>query len=232
MGDIYKLTVMSDKPSRNWIWKIVGAVFMVALCCAASLFFAWHFTKQSHRELTAPQQSTSTPAPHQQMLKHIKSKAKAAIHLHVSGSNVRNQPLQWVNGVDQSFSTGGLKLENSEIVIPSDGLYFVYSQASFEVPCQSDEEETDSNMPLSYRIRWSSQAAPSKDNERYLLSGVKSTCQPSSEHKQESEEPTYEVIYLGAVFSLYKGDRLSTEANHLSHLRTQSSKTFFGVFEL
>ncbi|KAL7849189.1 hypothetical protein SRHO_G00208120 [Serrasalmus rhombeus] len=228
MGDVYRATVESGKPSRNWIWNIVGVVFLISLCSAASFLFAWHFTRHSQRDPTTTHQSTPTTEHHRQILTKIGNNTKAAIHLGVSSLGDKNQCMQWMNGVDQSFSDGGLKLENNEIVIPSDGLYFVYSQASFDVPCQ----ETESNTALSYSIRWSSPAAPSKEHPRYLLMGVKSVCPPSLEEEEEDERHAYDIIYLGAVFRLYKGDRLSTEANHHAHIEKHNSKTFFGVFEL
>ncbi|KAL6471509.1 hypothetical protein MHYP_G00201590 [Metynnis hypsauchen] len=251
MGDVYRATVESGKPSRNWIWNVVGVVFLIGLCSAASFLFAWHFTRHSQRDPTTTHQSTPTTEHHRQILTKIGNNTKAAIHLRekqrekgiaysysllktplplVSGLDDKNQRMKWVNGVDQSFSAGGLKLENNEIVIPSDGLYFVYSQASFEVPCK----ETESNTALSYSVRWSSPAAPSEEYPRYLLMGVKSVCPPNTDGRkqEEDERQAYDIIYLGAVFRLYKGDRLSTEANHHAHIETQSSKTFFGVFEL
>ncbi|KAI4884227.1 hypothetical protein NFI96_011598 [Prochilodus magdalenae] len=219
-GDVYKATVESGKPSRNWIWNIIGVVFLIVLCSAASFFFAWHFTSGSKREFTAEEQSNPTTAHHHQMLTKIANSTKAAIHLHVS---TQGKTLQWVNGVDQSFSAGGLKLENNQIVIPSDGLYFVYSQASFHVPCLPDQE-------LSYSVWWSSHSISFA--ERSILNGVKSACQTSTEEEVENGKYVYEVIYLGAVFRLYKGDKLSTDTEQLEYIEKQSSKTFFGVFEL
>lgn len=134
---------------------------------------------------------------------------------------------KWVSGVDQSFTKGGLKLENNNIVIPHDGLYFVYSQASFTIICKSSGDDNDSsNINLSYSVLWSSLTSPST-TKRYLLNGTKSLCQIKM-----NEQYVYDSIYLGAVFQLYKGDKLSTEANHLKNITHHSAKTFFGVFEL
>lgn len=136
----------------------------------------------------------------------------------------------WVSGVDQSFTKGGLKVENNAILIPHDGLYFVYSQASFSILCKSSEEDNDgSNTHLSYSVRWSSLTSPSK-TKRHLLNAVKSVCQTKTDEQMNGH--VYESIYLGAVFQLYQGDKLSTETNHLDGIRTHSSQTFFGVFEL
>ncbi|KAB5550554.1 hypothetical protein PHYPO_G00055020 [Pangasianodon hypophthalmus] len=233
IGDVYQPTVEAVKPSRSWMWTIVGAVVFLSLCAVASLCFAWHFTNKNQGELFLKQQSnTSTGSSSQQkILTQIAKSTKAAIHLHVSNQPHKKRSPVWVSGVDQSFTKGGLKLEDNNIVIPHDGLYFVYSQASFHIVCKSSEEDNDSsNMHLSYRILWSSLTAPSK-NKRYLLHGVKSVCQTKTE-EQMNGQPVYDSIYLGAIFQLYKGDKLSTEANHLVGIDVHSAKTFFGVFEL
>lgn len=133
-----------------------------------------------------------------------------------------------MSGVDQSFTKGGLKLEDNSILIPHDGLYFVYSQASFNILCKSSEE--DNNIHLSYSILWSSLTSPSV-KKPYLLSGVKSVCQTTT-GEQMNEQRVYESIYLGAVFQLYKGDKLSASTNRFDNIEKQGSKTFFGVFEL
>ncbi|XP_072547080.1 tumor necrosis factor b (TNF superfamily, member 2) [Salminus brasiliensis] len=233
MGDVYQATVQSGKPSRSWVWKAVAVIFLIALGSVASVLFVWHFMNHVQREHTSALQSTealhSTPAPvhQQQMLPQTVNKTKAAIHLHVSGAV--DGSLQWASGADQSFAMGGLKLENNEIVIPSNGLYFVYSQASFDVMCESIERDEESGTLLSYAIQWSSPAASSIP--KYLLNGVKTVACQSSE-EEGNDEHVYEIIYLGAVFKLYKGDKLSTDANHLAHIDKHSSKTFFGVFQL
>ncbi|GAA6102950.1 tumor necrosis factor b (TNF superfamily, member 2) [Tachysurus ichikawai] len=227
MGHVYQPTVEAVKPSRSWIWTIVGVMVFLSLAAVASFCFVWHFMNKHQVEPIMDHQSTtSTDTPsHQKMLTKIAKNTKAAIHLHVSGHDKKSSP-QWVSGVDQSFTKGGLKLKNNNILIPHDGLYFVYSQASFNLICKSSDED---NIPLSYSIRWSSLASPSKIKP-YLLSGVKTVCQTKTEEQRNRR--IYDSIYLGAVFQLYEGDELSTEANHLNDINEHSSKTYFGVFEL
>lgn len=144
------------------------------------------------------------------------------------GQNPEKGSPHWVSGVDQSFTKGGLKLEDNTILIPHDGLYFVYSQASFSIFCEEDNER--SNIHVSYSIQWSSLTSPSK-YKRFLLNGVKTMCQGKTE-EQINGHTVFDSIYLGAVFQLYKGDKLSTSSNRLSDISEHSSKTFFGVFEL
>lgn len=44
IGDVYQPTVEAVKPSRSWMWTLVGVVVFVSLCAAASLCFSWQFT--------------------------------------------------------------------------------------------------------------------------------------------------------------------------------------------
>lgn len=233
MGDVYQPTVEAVKPSRSSMWMIVGGVVFLSLCVVASLCFAWHFTNKNQGELSMKLQSTTStdPSGQQDSLTQIAKSTKAAIHLHVSDRHHEKGSPRWASGMDLSFTKGGLKLENNSILIPHDGLYFVYSQASFSIFCKSSEEDNDSSTThLSYSVLWSSLTSPSK-NKRYLLSGFKSVCQTKTE-EQTTGDRIYDSIYLGAVFQLYKGDKLSTNTNHFTDIIEHSSKTFFGVFEL
>ncbi|KAF7700246.1 tumor necrosis factor b (TNF superfamily, member 2) [Silurus meridionalis] len=233
LGDVYQSTVEPVKSPRSWTWTIVGVMVFLLLCGVASLCFAWHFTNKHQGELSLKLQSTTDTDTlrQQKMLSQIAKSTKAAIHLHASDMDHKNRSPRWVSGVDQSFTKGGLKLENNYILIPHDGLYFVYSQASFDILCKSSEDDHgSSNTHLSYGVRWSSLTSPSS-NKRFLLSGFKTVCQTKME-EQMNGPPVYESIYLGAVFQLYKGDKLSTESNHFADINEHSSKTFFGVFEL
>ncbi|KAM9469535.1 tumor necrosis factor b (TNF superfamily, member 2) [Clarias gariepinus] len=233
-GDVYQPTVEAVRTSRSWSWTILGALGFLCLCAVASFCFVWHSMNKHQAETFMELKGTTStdPSGQQKMLTEIAKSTKAAIHLHASGQAVgqMSRSPRWVSGVDQSFTKGGLTLENNSILIPHDGLYFVYSQASFKIKCHSDDEENaKSNIHLSYSVRWSSLTSPSKE-KHFLLNGVKSMCQATE--NQQNGRFVYDSIYLGAVFQLYKGDKLSTDTNHLTNIEDQTSKTFFGVFEL
>ncbi|KAL0174796.1 hypothetical protein M9458_030764, partial [Cirrhinus mrigala] len=118
-------------------------------------------------------------------------------------------------GVDQSFAQGGLKLDNNEIHIPADGLYFVYSQVSYSIQCNPEEDNEDDSVQkfLSHSI-W-----------RYTdANSAHSVCQ-----SQEGGKTTYSTIYLGAVFKLMEGDKLMTKTTHVASVDEDYAKTFFGV---
>ncbi|XP_026880285.1 tumor necrosis factor b (TNF superfamily, member 2) [Electrophorus electricus] len=229
MEDVYQKTVTSMKPSSgSEMWKIVGAIILVVLCATAAVFCTWRFTTQGPQEdRHKDMHSTPGTAHSQTMLKRIVKNRKAAIHLHASGQGSKEKSLQWESDVDQSFSKGGLRLKDNIILIPSDGIYFVYSQASFAVSCGSSEEDM---VTLSHTVLWSSLASPSAE-PKDLLNGFKSVCQANMQG-QKNEDLVYDVIYLGAIFQLHKGDKLSTETTHANEIEDHGAKTFFGVFKL
>ncbi|XP_029299011.1 tumor necrosis factor a (TNF superfamily, member 2) [Cottoperca gobio] len=165
-------------------------------------------------------------------LRHI-SNPRAAIHLEGEYNPDVKTSVEWKNQVDQSHSQGGLELYNNEIVIPQNGLYFVYSQVSFQIHCSSSEAD-DLSQPLvhlSHTVkRWSS----SFGSYQTILHSVRTACQMRATSDRDDEGSWYSAVYMGAVFSLKGGDRLKTvmEEKMLPGLEDEPGKTFFGVFAL
>ncbi|XP_070691231.1 tumor necrosis factor b (TNF superfamily, member 2) [Pempheris klunzingeri] len=234
------VVLVEKKSSTGLIWKVTGALLVMALCLGGILLFAWYWngrpemmTKSSYTEALIEKDTTEKSDPHYR-LRRISSKAKAAIHLEGSyeeGESLSDQ-IEWRNGQGQAFAQGGFRLENNQIVIPQTGLYFVYSQASFRVSCNDGDEEGAGKrlMPLSHRIWRDSDSVGSKVS---LMSAVRSACQNTAqEDSYRVGQGWYNAIYLGAVFQLNKGDKLWTETNQPSELETDEGKTFFGVFAL
>uniref|UniRef100_A0A671MC06 Tumor necrosis factor n=1 Tax=Sinocyclocheilus anshuiensis TaxID=1608454 RepID=A0A671MC06_9TELE len=223
-GGVYQTTVASlpVKSSSSWIWKTVAAITFVTLCAVAAAFFAWHVMQTV--KLTPILFSTEQG----KMLKQIAERTKAAIHLHGESQTVNSQSdsLQWVSGVDQSFEQGGLKLVGNEIHIPADGLYFVYSQVSYATQCNLDEANEDDAAQkfLSHSI-W--RYTDAVEDWKPLQNSAHSICQ-----SLEDGKTTYSTIYLGAVFKLMEGDKLSTKTTYVADIEEDYAKTFFGVFAL
>lgn len=142
--------------------------------------------------------------------------------------------------MDQAHSQGGLELDNNEIVIPRNGLYFIYSQASFRVNCSSSNVDDSTSRPmvhLSHTVqRWSSTYGNDDAEKSYetILNSVRTACQKTGSSNSEHEGSWFSTVYMGAVFNLSKGDRLKTvmEEKMLLDLEDDPGKTFFGVFSL
>uniref|UniRef100_A0A667WHG9 Tumor necrosis factor n=1 Tax=Myripristis murdjan TaxID=586833 RepID=A0A667WHG9_9TELE len=219
------VVVVEKIASSRWRWRVCSVVFIVSLCVAGALLFAWYWNKLTFVYLSSDPHNT---------LRQISSKAKAAIHLRKRdfSKNFKGQ-VEWKNDRGPAFAQGGFKLQDNKIIIPRTGLYFVYSQASFRVTCNDEDDNGNAGRhftPLSHTVL---RFSDSIGGDASLMSVVRSACQ-SSAHEDSTRigEGWYNALYLGAVFQLNKGDKLWTETNQLAELETEGDKTFFGVFAL
>ncbi|KAG8009849.1 Tumor necrosis factor [Nibea albiflora] len=214
------VVVVEKKSSTDWIWKVTGALLVVALCFGGVLLFAWYWNGKP--ELLT--QSGQTEA--------LIEKTAAEKTGSYDDTGSPTDKLEWKNGQGQAFAQGGFRLMNNQIIIPQTGLYFVYSQASFRVSCNDGDEEGAGKRltPLSHRIWRYSDSIGSRAS---LMSAVRSACQNTAQEDNYGVgQGWYNAIYLGAVFQLNRGDKLWTETNQPSELETDEGKTFFGVFAL
>ncbi|XP_028453458.1 tumor necrosis factor-like [Perca flavescens] len=216
------------KPSS----KLTTALLVFTLCLATAA--AAVLVLNRHAEGSGEDEGTDL----RHTLRQI-SNVRAAIHLEGDYNPDRKTSVEWNNGVDQSHFQGGLELNNNEIVIPQNGLYFVYSQASFRVDCISDADDTTSKpmVHLSHTVkRWSSSYGGDDTNKSYqtILHSVRTACQMKASSDPDEERSWFSAVYMGAVFNLMKGDRLKTvmEEKMLQSLEDEQGKTFFGVFAL
>ncbi|XP_043995126.1 tumor necrosis factor a (TNF superfamily, member 2) [Gambusia affinis] len=165
------------------------------------------------------------------------SNSRAAIHLEGEHDPTINTSVKWMNKVNQAHSEG-LQLKDNEILIPHDGLYFVYSQASFRVSCSSNADDLTSNrmIHLSHTVKRWSRSFGSNDERSYrtLLHSVRTVCQGTASKDPDSAGSRFSAVYMGAVFDLKSGDRLKTvmEEKMLEKLEEDAGKTYFGVFAL
>ncbi|CAB1350523.1 unnamed protein product [Coregonus sp. 'balchen'] len=213
-GPVYPsttVTLVREKSTNAHRWRLSGALLAMALCVSAALFVTWHAKKQDHVEESDGEYNAN-------------GEYKSSV--------------EWTDEVGQGFSQGGLKLNNNEIVIPQTGLYFIYSQASFHVRCQADPKHPNGQemVHLSNTVKRWSPSYGSEDNKEYLplLNSVRTVCKRSPNSEATSEGKWYNAVYVGAVFSLERGDRLqaNTENWLLPHLESGDGKNFFGVFAL
>lgn len=142
--------------------------------------------------------------------------------------------VQWNVNVDHSHSEGGLKLVNNEIVIPRNGLYFVYSQASFSVNCSSDDDYEDDSRSMVHLSQTVKRWSESVGEYETILHSARTACQRTVNADESKDGKWYTAVYMGAVFSLNRGDKLKTsmEKRMLQELQDEAGKTFFGVFAL
>ncbi|XP_023995137.1 tumor necrosis factor a (TNF superfamily, member 2) [Salvelinus sp. IW2-2015] len=231
-GPVYPsptVTLVREKSTPQW--RLCGALLAMALCVSAALFITWHAKTQDPNE-----KADGLPLT----LRQLSGNRKTAIHLEgeYNANGGYKSSVEWTDDEGQEFSQGGLELNNNEIVIPQKGLYFIYSQVSFHVSCKADRKHPNNQdmVHLSNTVtRWSPSYGTEDDKEyQTLLNSVRTVCKKSSNNEAASEGKWYNAVYVGAVFSLEKGDRLrtATENRLLPYLESGDGKNFFGVFAL
>ncbi|XP_022421815.1 tumor necrosis factor [Monodon monoceros] len=143
---------------------------------------------------------------------------------HVVANLSAQGQLRWLNTYANTLLANSVKLEDNQLVVPTDGLYLIYSQVLFRGQgCPS------THLFLTHTI---SRIAVSYQTKVNLLSAIKSPCQRETPEGAEAK-PWYEPIYQGGVFQLEKGDRLSAEINLPDYLDfAESGQVYFGIIAL
>ncbi|XP_037699721.1 lymphotoxin-alpha [Choloepus didactylus] len=144
---------------------------------------------------------------------------KPAAHL-VGDPSIQNS-LRWRANTDHAFLHHGFSLSNNSLLVPTSGLYFVYSQVVFSGKGCSPKATT-APLYLAHEIQLFSSRYPFHVP---LLSAQKSVC-------PGPQGPWVRSVYQGAVFLLTQGDQLSTHTDGISHLFLSPSSVFFGAFAL
>ncbi|KAL2094193.1 hypothetical protein ACEWY4_008912 [Coilia grayii] len=127
--------------------------------------------------------------------------------------------LRWNNVDGQVIEDGLMHLTpDGEIVVPKDGLYFVYSQVYFQLtPSQPPGRNLNFFQTIYKRTSACSQPVPiSKAREGPCLDPTFNT-QLFSSHQ-------------GALFHLRKGDKLTLSVWDMSAVRLLQDSTYFGAF--
>ncbi|XP_037007250.2 tumor necrosis factor isoform X1 [Artibeus jamaicensis] len=143
---------------------------------------------------------------------------------HVVANQQAVGQLQWKNQVANALLANGVQLTKNQLVVPSDGLYLIYSQVLFK-----GQGCPPTHLLLTHTISRFSASYPQKVN---LLSAIKSPCQRETPEGTDAK-PWYEPIYLGGVFQLEKDDQLSAEVNLPDYLDfAESGQVYFGLIAL
>ncbi|KAL6099254.1 tnf [Pungitius sinensis] len=222
-------TVKRESMRVNPSSKQTTALLVFILCLAAAASVVFVFSR--HAKVQGQDEDNFGIRHTLRQMANV----RAAIHLDGHYNSSVKFSAEWKNKVDQSHSQGGLELKNNQIVIPQNGLYFVYSQASFRVNCSSSDADEASSQPIvhvSHTVKRWSKSLGNKDWT--ILHSIRSVCLMKASINPDEEENWFSSVYMGAVFNLMKGDRLKTmmEENMLQGLEDESGKTFFGVFAL
>ncbi|KAM4641986.1 lymphotoxin-alpha [Discoglossus pictus] len=189
------------------------------------------------REAKDPHKATNEQGIH---MKLKNSNRKPAAHF--EADPYKTHSLIWSNDTNNGFIRGGLILVNNTLHISHDGLYFVYTQATFMASgCPQGEP-----IYLSHEVSlWSGQHS----DQIQLLSAQKTACgEQASVRSRHSKagllsrlqhrgsgivEPVWSrTIFQGGVFALEKGDRLFTVTEGAAYLTLGPGEAYFGIYAL
>ncbi|XP_066580120.1 lymphotoxin-alpha [Amia ocellicauda] len=147
--------------------------------------------------------------------------------------------LSWLSNVDQAFlhSDMALVANNTELLVPKDGLYFLYTQATFQSPASSSTSLAQRGRPcrgedgnplfLSLKVEQYSLSLP--DRLLPILSASRSLCLPMGHDGGDSRFKFWTVpLYQGALVRLSQGDRLRVKMDPMKLLDDHTS--YFGAF--
>ncbi|XP_072703912.1 tumor necrosis factor-like [Ciconia boyciana] len=145
--------------------------------------------------------------------------------------------LVWDDRVAPSLVRNGVRLRGNRLVVPRDGLYFVYAAAAFQGGrCPP---RAAAARPLRLSVSRFSEEYP---RDVPLLTAVRSVCpgagarrrrrrrDEEEEEEEEGRQLWFESLYQGAVFQLRRGDQLAatTTAGRFLDLHG-GGQAYFGV---
>ncbi|XP_074873799.1 tumor necrosis factor [Carettochelys insculpta] len=215
------LVVREPRPGHG-PWKCLSICSFLLVLGATAVFALLHF-RAGGLVLSQDPKEPRSPSHAQQlgpmtMKLQAQSVKKPAAHV-VASSDAKE--LLWTDKVMHTMMQNGMKLANNKLVVPSDGLYFIYSQVVFKGSSCPEE-----SVPLRHTILRYSAEYPENVP---LLMALKSFCEGSL----REESVWFESIYQGAVFQLTRGDEISSEIESAEHLDLNSNgQVYFGVIAL
>ncbi|CAM5159466.1 unnamed protein product [Eretmochelys imbricata] len=205
--DIEKGGVIVVRESRpgDGRWKCLSICSFLLLMGATAVFALLHFRNGGPVVSQDPKEPRSSG--HTQQLTSTDSKE-----------------LIWTDEVAHTMMQNGMALVNNKLVVPSDGLYFIYSQVVFKGDKCPEESIYLQHTIFRYSVEYPENVA--------LLRAIKSFCEGSKAAKNE-KGVQFESIYQGAVFQLMKGDEISSEIHSAQYLDLNSNgQVYFGVIAL
>lgn len=116
--------------------------------------------------------------------------------------------------------------DNTRIVIPESGRYYVYSQVSFLIHYDIDRNNAQEVTQLLYQSVIRYNAMYPLDGNKEMLRGVTTQC-----WEKQKKYGKY-TTYAGASVMLNKGDQIYVKSSTVNHVFNHDSMTYFGLFKI
>ena len=140
----------------------------------------------------------------------------------ITGTNGAHKITSWISDGDVTHRRH-VTYNNGCLVIPTDGLYYVYTQVHFvEYQLFSERHGGDSQRVSHFLFRFNP-FYPSVGEERLLQ---------SSESKSWARDVFEHTSYLGATFHLRAGDEIYVAVSDPTLLHGDFKSSYFGVVQI
>nr|KAG5693540.1 hypothetical protein BaRGS_019866 [Batillaria attramentaria] len=135
---------------------------------------------------------------------------------------------QWIHQEDLAF-TNHVTYRHGRIVVPDDGLYYVYSQIAFlEVLLDHSGSNpgpgTDSPSLSHYLYRYNI-IYPNGGEEKLVQNSITKCWGPNKAFGEYTS-------YLGAVFHLRQGDEVFVKVSNITMVARDPKSNYFGLFKV
>ncbi|XP_066469207.1 tumor necrosis factor [Tiliqua scincoides] len=217
-----KVTVVREKPSQEGRWKCLSICSFLLLMGAVAVFAVLQFgafRQSADQDAMEDRKSSIGGLPQTMKVQALASRKPVA---HVIATLSDSSEMVWSEKVAPAMLEKiVLDREQNALVIPSDGLYFVYSQLMFHgTSCTSRD-----SLLLSHTVQTYSTVFNDKID---LLKSVKSVCESG-----QNSNLWFESIYQGGVFKLTRGDLLWSRTESAKYLDlSREGQNYFGVIAL
>ncbi|KAJ6653442.1 hypothetical protein lerEdw1_009195, partial [Lerista edwardsae] len=215
-----QVTVVREKLSQEGRWKCLSVCSFLLLMGAVAVFAVLQFgafRQSANQDALEDRRPFSGGLPHTMKVQALASRKPVA---HVIAQPTKDHTLVWSDkNAPAMLENIDLDRENA-LVIPSSGLYFVYSQLMFHKNSCNAE-----SLHLTQTIESFSTVYNDKVD---LLKSIKTVCE-GGEHSNF----WFESIYQGAIFKLNKGDRLWSRTESAQFLDfNHAEQNYFGIIAL
>ncbi|XP_054834127.1 tumor necrosis factor [Eublepharis macularius] len=222
--------VVRDPPHKESHWKCLSICSFLLLIGAVTVFTLLQFKAFGTSE-NQDSIGSGNPFPEgmpQTLKVQAVTSGKPAIHAIASRTHKNN--LIWITDLAPAMTKNGMRLDKKEnvLVVPSSGLYFVYSQLLFHG--ESCSGHTQNSLLLTHKIFRRSKEYSGEDVE--LMKAVKSVCDGGNV-SPDLNKLWFESIYQGGVFLLQEGDKLGSNTESAQYLNwDREGQVYFGAIAL
>nr|XP_056700643.1 tumor necrosis factor-like [Euleptes europaea] len=224
------MIVVRDLPRKDSHWKCLSICSFLLLVGAVTVFTLLQFGAFGS---SANQDSKGNGNPFPEGMPQtlrVRAAATGKPAIHAIATRSHPDKLVWTTDVMPAMERNNMRLDKNEnaLVVPSSGLYFVYSQLLFHG--EGCSEHTESSLLLTHTIY--SKSTEFGGVKLELMKAIKSVCD-SENVTRGHKKIWFESIYQGGVFQLQAGDKLLSDTHSAKYLNwDREGQVYFGAIAL